>query len=126
VLFLVGAIAIKWPPGLNPGVADEDYTYSAAHEHRDDLTEYASITPATITISALTDNVVDGTDLSPAFSSLAISGSKDIDALVIFWNSGAAATDTLIAYIDLAAAITPNGGDINITWDSGANKIFAL
>lgn len=34
----------------------------------------------------------------------------------------------LIAYIDTATGlpVTPNGGDITIAWDSGANKIFKL
>lgn len=38
-------------------------------------------------------------------------------------------TDKLIAYIDQATSglpVTPNGGDINVTWDTGANKIFKL
>ncbi len=108
------------------GVADEDYTYNAAHEHRDDITEYSGIAGATIANITLTSNVVDGDDISPAFTSIAIDGAKDIDALIIYWNSGAAATDTLLVYIDLSTSITPNGGDINLTWDSGANKIFAL
>jgi hypothetical protein len=34
----------------------------------------------------------------------------------------------LIAYIDTATGlpVTPGGGDIDITWDNGSNKIFKL
>jgi hypothetical protein len=36
--------------------------------------------------------------------------------------------EPLIAYIDTATGlpVTPNGGDITIAWDSGANRIFKL
>ena len=38
------------------------------------------------------------------------------------------AASPLIAYIDTATGlpITPNGGDIIVTWDNGINKIFRL
>jgi hypothetical protein len=51
------------------------------------------------------------------------------EALVIYKDSGVSATSPLIAYIDTAAAglpVTPDGGDITVQWDSGANKIFKL
>ena len=50
------------------------------------------------------------------------------EALVIYKDTGVAATSPLLAYIDSATGlpVTPNGGDITITWDSGANKIFKL
>jgi len=50
------------------------------------------------------------------------------EALVIYKDSGVEATSNLLAYIDTATGlpVTPNGGDITITWDSGANKIFKL
>ena len=40
----------------------------------------------------------------------------------------AAAAQRVIAFIDTATGlpVTPNGGDITITWDNGANKIFKL
>ena len=50
-------------------------------------------------------------------------------ALVIYQHTGSDATAGLIAYIDTASAglpITPNGADITITWDGGANKVFAI
>jgi hypothetical protein len=50
------------------------------------------------------------------------------EELVIYYDSGNATTSTLIVCIDTATglAVTPNGGDITVQWDSGANKIFKL
>lgn len=55
----------------------------------------------------------------------AVSGAS-IEALVIFKFGTTDADSPLIAYIDTATGlpITPNGGDIIITWDNGANRIF--
>ena len=52
----------------------------------------------------------------------------EAEALVIYKHTGTDSTSNLIAYIDSATglAITPGGGDITVTWDSGANKIFKL
>jgi hypothetical protein len=51
------------------------------------------------------------------------------EAIVIWQDTGVESTSRLIAYIDTASSglpVTPNGGDITIAWDSGANKIFKL
>jgi len=50
------------------------------------------------------------------------------ESLVICMWSGVDSTSPLIAYIDTATGlpVTPNGGDITITWDNGADKIFKL
>lgn len=49
-------------------------------------------------------------------------------ALVIFKDTGSDASSPLTAYIDTATGlpVTPNGGDINVAWNAGANKIFKL
>lgn len=49
-------------------------------------------------------------------------------ALVFYKDTGSAATSPLLAYMDTATGIpvTPGGGDILITFDSGSNKIFKL
>ena len=41
---------------------------------------------------------------------------------------GTNATKDLIAYIDTATGLptTPNGGDITVAWDNGANRIFKI
>jgi hypothetical protein len=76
--------------------------------------------------------VADAADLAPAFAAAA---GDPCEALVIFQSSavggGGDVADTaqrLIAYIDTATGlpVTLNGGDVNITWDSGANRIFKL
>lgn len=48
--------------------------------------------------------------------------------VVIFKDTGVAGTSPLILLIDTATGlpVTPNGGDIEIDWDTGANKIFTL
>jgi hypothetical protein len=48
--------------------------------------------------------------------------------IILYINSGTDSTSRLIAIIDTATGlpVTPNGGDITITWDTGANKIFKL
>lgn len=71
----------------------------------------------------VTAGVADAADIT--FS--AVSGAVS-EALVIFQDSGVESTSTLIAYIDTATnlPVTPNGGDITVQWDSGANKIFKL
>jgi len=56
------------------------------------------------------------------------SSANAIEAIIIFKDTGVAGTSPLIAYIDTATGlpITPNGGDIIVTWDNGVNKIFRL
>lgn len=57
----------------------------------------------------------------------AVSGAVS-EALVIYDDGASSTVSRLIAYIDSATGlpVTPNGGDITITWDDGANKIFKL
>lgn len=48
--------------------------------------------------------------------------------VVLYKDTGSAATSPLIACIDTATGlpVTPGGGNITVTWDNGANKIFKL
>jgi hypothetical protein len=57
----------------------------------------------------------------------AVTGSA-VNYIVIYADSGTDSTSRLIALIDTATGlpVTPNGGDITITWDTGTNKIFKL
>lgn len=57
----------------------------------------------------------------------AVTGSQ-ATRIAIFKHTGSDATARLIALIDTATGlpVTPNGGDIVIQWDNGANRIFKL
>ena len=50
------------------------------------------------------------------------------EAIIIYQHTGNEATARLIAAIDTATGLpcTPNGADITVQWDSGANRIFKL
>ena len=102
-----------------------DYTYSSATQYLSGVTTYSGTSGVTLTSPSVTSGVFNAS--SPVtFTSVAISNSKTVGALVIYKDTGSAATSPVILYIDGFTAITPNGGNITITWDTGANKIFAL
>jgi len=84
---------------------------------------YGASTAAAITPVTITSGVFDSSG-SPTFSSVAIDASKDVDVLILYNDTTTTPTaDALICWIDGFTAVTPNGGDITITW--GAN-IFSL
>lgn len=81
-------------------------------------------TSANLAGKTTTGGVFDATDA--VFTSVT---GDPCEAYVIYKDTGVAATSPLIAYFDTVSAglpITPNGADINLVWDNGANKIFAL
>ena len=105
--------------------ADEDYASPVATDSSmTPAVAYTGSTDVALSSRTITNGVFDAANLAPAFSSLAIDGSKDIDALVIYKFVTNDADSVPIAYIDLSSAVTPNGGDINITWN--ASGIFTL
>lgn len=97
------------------------YTYSSAHEFYSSVTGVVG-TPQTIGSKTLTNGVFDGADVS--FT--AVTGAT-VEALIIYIDTGTAATSRLVAFIDTGVTnlpVTPNGGNIDITWN--ASGIFAL
>jgi len=104
-------------------VADEDYTYTEGDTDMSSATKYSSSTDVALSAKSTTAGVFDDTG-TPTFSSLAIDGSKDIDGLVIFKFVTNDDGSTPIAYIDLTSPLTPNGGDVTITWN--ASGIFSI
>lgn len=93
------------------------------HDFLDDVPGGARIATAALAGESVTTNVFDANDVT--FS--AVSGAS-IESIVIYKHTGTESTSRLIAYIDTATnlPVTPNGGDITVAWDNGANKIFAL
>lgn len=114
-------------------VDTSQYTYSAAHTTLANIAVGArvggnnGVALATTTgegYGVQSNGAVDAGDAT--FTS--VSGAS-IEAIVIYkYVSATDGDNPLIAYLDSATGlpITPNGGDIIITWDNGTNKIFRL
>lgn len=97
------------------------YTYSSAHEFLSSLSGVVG-TAQTLGTKTVTNGLFDAADSTYT----AVSGST-AEAIVLYIDTGVAGTSRLIAYIDTGVTglpVTPNGGDINITWN--ASGIFQL
>jgi hypothetical protein len=101
------------------------YTYSAAHQFLSDIPIGARVfTSGALSGKTVTNGVFDALDLTLT----AVTG-VSVEALVLFKDTGVAATSPLIAYWDTGVSglpYNPTGVDVTIPWDNGANKIFAL
>lgn len=115
-------------------------------DHADDTPNPASDTdlddisaPARVRVSTTGDTGVDGSgNLTSKTKTAGVADADDVtllavtgdqaESLVIYQHSGTESTSALIAFIDTATGlpVTPSGGDIQITWDGGSNKIFKL
>lgn len=99
------------------------YTYNAAHDFLDDIAVGARIaTSGNLASKTVTNGTFDAADITIT----AVSGAT-VEALVIYNDTGSAATSNLICYMDTGVTglpFTPNGGDVTIQWN--ASGIFAL
>lgn len=110
------------------------YTYSAAHKFVSDVTTAGATlvaTSAAASSKTQTSGVADAADVT--FS--AVAAGSAITGILIFQSSAvtggadvASSAQRVIGYIDTATGlpVTPNGGDITVTWDNGTNRIFKL
>jgi hypothetical protein len=98
------------------------YTYSSSHQFYSSLSGVVG-TDQRISTPTIVNGLFDGDDLTYT----AVTGAS-VEAIVLYRkNSGANTTWRLIAYIDTSVTglpVTPNGGNITITWN--ASGIFQL
>lgn len=97
------------------------YSYNSAHEFYSSVTGVVG-TPQTIGTTTVANGLFDGDNVT--FT--AVTGNS-VEALLIYIDTGSAATSRLVAWIDTGVTglpVTPNGGDITITWN--ASGIFQL
>lgn len=133
--FLAGEI--DWDTATIKAALVRGYTFSAAHKFVSDVTTAGGVlvsTSAALTGKTITGGVADAADVT--FSTVpAQAGNAAITSLIIFQSSAAtggadvaATAQRLILFTDTYAnlPIVPNGGDIVVAFDNGANRIFAL
>jgi len=97
----------------------------SAVDRQDASSGTTTTSPALASKTVSSGSVADAADaLLPAV----VTDTRPLGAIVIYKDSGAAATSQLIAYLDTVTGlpITPSGADITIVWDSGASRIFDL
>lgn len=97
------------------------YTYSAAHEFLTSLTGVVG-TAQTIAATTVANGLFDGDNVTYS----TVTGNS-VEALVIYIDTTVAGTSRLVAYIDSGVTglpVTPNGGDITVTWN--VSGIFQL
>lgn len=98
------------------------YTYSAAHQFLSSLSGVVGTAQTIGATKTYTNGVFDGANVTYT----AVSGAT-AEAIVLYIDTGVAGTSRLVAYIDTSVTglpVTPNGGDITITWN--ASGIFSL
>lgn len=98
------------------------YTFSQSHQFYSSVSSAVVGTPQTLGSKTYTGGVFDAADTT--FS--AVTG-NNVEALVVYIDTGTASTSPLVTYIDTGVTglpVTPNGGDIPVTWN--ASGIFKL
>lgn len=128
-LFLTAGL--DWTAGTIKACLVDTGTYTvnlSAHNYLGDGVSAAIVggangRSANLASRTATDGAADAADVT--FSTIT---GVSIEAIVLYRDTGVDATSELIAYIDTATGlpITPNGGDIIVTWDNGSNRIFKL
>mgnify|MGYP001205220069 CR=1 FL=1 len=101
-----------------------DYTYVSTHEFLSSVPVGARVaTFGNLTGKNATNGVATAANIS-----VAATGDQS-EALIVYKDTGDAATSPLICFIDTASSgfpFTPNSGLCEITWDTGSNGIFAI
>jgi hypothetical protein len=103
----------------------DDTPVPATDDFLDDISAPSRVaTSGALASKTFTAGVFDAADLVLT----AVTG--DAFESVVFFNDtpGTEATKDLILFLDTATGLptTPNGADITLVWDSGANRIFSL
>lgn len=130
--FLDGTI--DWDTAVIKIALVRSYTFSAAHKFVSDVTTAAGVlhvTSAALATKTVTGGVADAADV--VFT--AVTANAGNHSVLIFQSSAvtggvdvAATAQRLIGWVDTGTnfPIVPNGGDVTVAWDNGANKIFKL
>jgi len=102
------------------------YVFSASHEFVSDLAGILTNGRSPALASKTVTNGVFDADNTTLPS---VNSGQTAAAIVVYVDTGSDATSRLLAFFDTNVTGLPfstTGGDITITWDDGANKIFAL
>jgi len=124
-LMLTGALDWTSDPIVAVLLTSAGYTPSVNHTCLLDVPAAARVAASNVlTGKTVVANVVDADD----YLYTSLSG-PTVGAILLAVNSGSEATSWLLCYLDSNLAglpLTPDGGDMQLVWDNGPSKIFAL
>lgn len=106
------------------GVDTASYTFSQSHEFLSDIAVGARIvTSPAFTGKTLTAGTLDADDI-PTMGP----GTGSVKALVVYKDTGSAATSPLLFYVDSVTGIpiTLSSSSASVTWNNGSGKIAVL
>ncbi|MCH9735905.1 MAG: hypothetical protein K0U78_15355 [Actinomycetia bacterium] len=123
--------------GLNWTTADlrvmlvdtANYTINAVtDEFLNDITDNAGAEVARTTAAMTNPTALLGVADADDISFLSVAGGTTAEAVVIYEQVTNDTDSPLIAYIDTATGlpVTTDGNNVNVLWDSGADRIFAI
>jgi len=101
------------------------YTYSSSHQYLSDVSTYDNGRSSALTNITVANGIFDADDVS----GITVSASAQVIAVVLYKDTGNDSTSPLIAYIDTMTGLpftVGAGGTVQIIWDNGDYKIFAL
>src|SRR5574340_606680 len=96
----------------------------ATHQYLSDLGANRLGTDQALSSKSVTSGVFDAADTTW----LAVTAGDTATYVVLYKDTGNPATSPLLAILDTITnfPVTTNGGDIQVQWDNGTYKIFAL
>jgi hypothetical protein len=122
--FLLGQFVLS-TDNIKMVLCTSGYTANAATDQFHAIIGGGNIvaTSGNFTTKTTTAGVFDADDITYT----AVTGSA-VTQMVIYQDTGVSATSRLICNINVATGlpVTPNGGNIVVAWDNGANKIFKI
>jgi hypothetical protein len=112
---------------IKVALMDDAYVYSAAHDFLDDVSANVIASSDALAGKTTTAGVADATDVVIS----GVAAAENIEGLWIYVDTGVAGTSLLLVWLDTRLDDQPidevtSGDDVNIYWDNGASKIFAL
>lgn len=103
-------------------VALSTAAYNSTHQFYTDVSASTVGTPQTINNTTVTNGLFDGDNVTYT----AVAGGSTVTALIIYIDTGSAATSRLVAFINTVSGfpLSTNGGDVTVAWN--ASGIFQL
>lgn len=123
-----GAAGINWASDDIRALLVDTALYTVDIDVHDNLDDVAAGSRVGAAVALATKTNTLGVMDCADFSFTGLTAAPTIEALIIYKHTGTESTSTLIAYIDTATGLPVSAGatQVDITVDSGANKLFKL